>query len=65
MDVRAAVPNINNVVGADLRAGLQLIEDEYFAIARGCASDRVNLAAVFIKKFRAKDMIFGNNTFER
>src|SRR5438067_2270319 len=64
VQVGAAVADINNVVGADLRAGLQLIEDEYLAIACGCTSDGLDLAVVFIKKLSAKDMIFGNNSFE-
>src|SRR5437773_4137099 len=46
--VGAAVADVNNVVGADLRAGLQLIENEYFSIACSCASDRLDLAVVFI-----------------
>ena len=62
--VGAAVADVNNVVGADLRAGLQLIENEYFSIACSCASDRLDLAVVFIKKLGSKNMIFGNNSLE-
>ena len=64
MHVGAAIADVHDVVGAYLCAGLQLIEDEYFAIASGCTCDRINLAVFFVEKLGAKNMVNGNNAFE-
>ncbi len=65
MDVGAAIAYIDDVIRADLRAGLQLIEDKDFAVTGVGASDGVDLARAGVEKFGAIDMVSRNDAFER
>ena len=64
MDVGAAVADVDDVVGADLGAGLELIEDEDFAVSGVGASDGVDFAGTGVKKLGAENVVGRDDAFE-
>src|SRR5450432_4236168 len=64
VDIRAAVTGVDNMVGPDFAAGLQLVKEGNFSVASGGANDGVDFTGALVGEFGAVDVIGGQNILE-